>query len=91
MNDFSNSFDDKLTATIVDGSGENSWPISGYTYMILHTTMKDCAKEQKLVAFLKWALTDASAAKTASDLGYSVLPSAVRDQVLTRLAQVSCQ
>ncbi len=91
MNDFANSFSDKLTTTIVDGSGAGSWPIAGYTYIILHTTMKDCAKEQAIVDFLKWALTDPSAAKTAADLGYSVLPAAVRDQVLNKLAQVKCQ
>lgn len=92
MNDFANSLSDKLTTTIVDGPGQNSWPVAGYTYIILHTTtMKDCAKEQNIVKFLKWALTDPSAAKTASDLGYSVLPPAVRDQVLTRLGQVKCQ
>ncbi len=56
-----------------------SWPISGYTYIILHTTsMKDCLKAQKLLDFLNWALTDPAAAKRAGDLGYSVLPDAVR-------------
>ncbi len=32
------AFDDKLTATIVDGDGAGDWPIVGYTYLILHTT-----------------------------------------------------
>jgi phosphate transport system substrate-binding protein len=91
MNDFANSFTDKLTTTIVDGSGQNTWPIAGYTYIILHDTMKDCAKQQNIVKFLSWALTDPSAAKTASDLGYSVLPPSVRDQVIARLGQVKCQ
>jgi len=91
MNDFANSFTDKLTNTIVDGPGANSWPIAGYTYIILHTTsMTDCVKAQKLLAFLRWALTDAGAAKRAADLGYSVLPDAVRSQVLTKLGTVTC-
>jgi phosphate transport system substrate-binding protein len=91
MNDFATTFTDKLTNTIVDAPGTNSWPIAGYTYIILHTTsMTDCVKAQKLVEFLKWTLTDAGAAKRAADLGYSVLPDAVRTQVLAKFGQVSC-
>ncbi len=91
MNDYANSFTDKLTNTIVDGHGANSWPIAGYTYIILHTTsMTDCVKAQSLVEFLKWALTDAGAAKRAADLGYSVLPETVRTQVLAKLGTVTC-
>jgi phosphate transport system substrate-binding protein len=91
MNDFSNAFTDKLTAVIVDGSGANSWPIAGYTYLILHTqSMTDCTKAQKLLAFWNWALTDPGAAKTAATLGYSVLPGAVRTKVLAKLGEVSC-
>ena len=92
MNDFANSFSDKLTTKIVDGPGESSWPISGYTYMILHTkSMEDCVKAEKLLNFLNWALTDPAAAKRAAELGYSVLPDAVRTQVLGKLAEVTCQ
>ena len=91
INDFATTFTDKLTNTIVDGSGANSWPISGYTYIILHTTsIADCVKAQKIVEFLKWALTDAAAGKRAADLGYAVLPDAVRTQVLAKLGDVTC-
>lgn len=91
MNDFASTFTPKLTNVIVDGPSDTSWPISGYTYIILHTqNMQDCAKAQKLVSFLKWALTDPAAAKRASDLGYSVLPDAVRSQVLAKLGMVTC-
>jgi phosphate transport system substrate-binding protein len=90
MSDFATAFDAKLTATIVDGAGEGSWPITGYTYIILHTTdSTDAVKTQKIVEFLKWALTDAGASSQAASLGYSVLPEAVRDQVLAKLAEVS--
>jgi phosphate transport system substrate-binding protein len=90
MTDFP-TFSDKLTNIIVDGAGNNSWPIAGYTYFILHTTsMKDCVKAQKLLEFMKWALTDPGAAKRAADLGYAVLPGTVRDQVLAKLGAVTC-
>ena len=91
MTEFANAFSDKLTATIVDGKSEGAWPISGYTYIILHTTsMTDCVKAQKIVDFLKWAQTDAGSQSSAAKLGYSVLPDAVRTNVLAKLAQVTC-
>jgi len=91
MSDFANTFTDKLTNVIVDGSGAQTYPIVGYTYIILHTTsMTDCVKAQKILEYLKWALTDPSAGKLASSMGYSVLPTAIRDQVLAKYAQVTC-
>jgi phosphate transport system substrate-binding protein len=91
MADFATTFTDKLTNTIVDGPGAKTWPISGYTYYVLHTTsMKDCTKAQKLLQYITWTLTDATAAKQASQLGYAVLPDAVRTQVLAKLGQVTC-
>jgi phosphate transport system substrate-binding protein len=92
MADFANAFTDKLTTIIVDGPGAKSWPIAGYTYIILHTTsMQDCTKAEKLLAFLKWALTDPGAAKRAADLGYSVLPGDVQGKVLAKLGEVTCK
>ena len=91
MSDFAGSFSDRLTTDIVDGSGANSWPIAGYTYLILHTkTMQDCQKAQKLLEYIQWTLTDPTAAKEAADLGYAVLPDNVRQQVLNKLAEVTC-
>jgi phosphate transport system substrate-binding protein len=92
MNDFADAFTDKLTARIVDGKGEGSWPITGYTYIILHTkSMEDCTKAEKLLSYLKWSLTDPAAAKGAAALGYSVLPDAVRAKALAKLSEVTCK
>ncbi|NJC96190.1 MAG: phosphate ABC transporter substrate-binding protein PstS, partial [Anaerolineae bacterium] len=92
MAEFGNSFDAKFNATIVDGAADGSWPITGYTYIILHTsTMTDCVKAQKLLEFLTWAQTDPAATQRASELGYSVLPAAIRDQVLAKLHDVTCE
>jgi phosphate transport system substrate-binding protein len=91
MRDFANGFSDKLTVTIVDAPGDGSWPIAGYTYLILHTqNMTDCVKAQKLLEYINWSLTDTGAASAAAKLGYSVLPTVVRDQVLAKLGEVSC-
>jgi phosphate transport system substrate-binding protein len=92
MNDFQDKFSTKLTNVIVDAPGEGSWPIAGYTYIILHTThMTDCTKAQKIVEYLRWSLTDPSAGKKASDLGYAVLSTNVQKMVLAKLGEVTCK
>lgn len=92
MTDFANAFTDKLTATIVDGGGDGTWPIAGYTYLILHTSsMDDCVKAEKLLNYVKWSLTDSGAASRAASLGYAVLPPAVQSTVLAKLGEVTCQ
>jgi phosphate transport system substrate-binding protein len=90
MNDFANRFTPQLTNIIVDGSGANSWPIAGYTYLILHTNMADCGKAQNIVKFFTWALTNSTPAQEAADLGYAGLPQSVQTQVLAKLGQVTC-
>ena len=91
MNDFADTFTDKLTNIIVDGPGDGTWPIAGYTYLVLHqTSMTDCTKAQKLLEYITWTETDPAAAKRATDLGYATLPSTVRDQVLAKLGEVTC-
>ena len=91
MADYADGFDAKLTAVIVDGKGEKSWPITGYTYYVIHMqNMNDCVKAKKLLDYMTWTLTDASAAQRASDLGYSVLPDAVKAQVVKKLGEVTC-
>lgn len=91
MAEFGNSFDEHFNATIVDGAADGSWPITGYTYIILHTTnMTDCVKAQKLLEYIIWSQTDPAATQRAGELGYSVLPAAVRDEVIAKLHEVTC-
>lgn len=91
MADFAGSFSDELTTNIVDGDGADSWPIAGYTYLVLHTeSMEDCLNAQKLLEYVHWTLTDEGAAKRAADLGYAVLPANVQALVLDKLGEVTC-
>jgi phosphate transport system substrate-binding protein len=91
MADFATAFDAHLNAKIVDGAGAGSWPISGYTYIILHTTsMKDCVKASKILEYLHWAYTDPLAAQAATKLGYSVLTPEIQKTVLAKLGEVTC-
>jgi phosphate transport system substrate-binding protein len=91
MSDFANAFDDKLNAKIVDGPSAGSWPITGYTYLIVRMqSMKDCVKAAKTVEYIKWTLTDARATKIANDLGYASLPKPVLDLVMAKLNSLTC-
>lgn len=91
MNDFAGGFSDKLTTTIVNGKGAQSWPVSGYTYVIIHmNSMKDCTKAAALLQYLQWAVTSPDAAKIAADLGYAGLPQSVQQQALAKLGEATC-
>jgi phosphate transport system substrate-binding protein len=91
MSDYADAFTPRLTADIVDGKSEGSYPITGYTYLILHTTsMTDCVKAAKLLEYIHWTLTDKSAAERAGKLGYAVLPEAILAKVSAKLGEVTC-
>lgn len=86
-----NAFDERLTAIIVNAPGEKSWPIMGYTYLIIHMKENpDCAKTKALLEFIRWAITSPEAVQKAADLGYASLPEAVQQKVLAKLQQVEC-
>ena len=88
---FANAFDERLTALIVNAPGEKSWPIMGYTYLIIHMKENpDCAKTRALLEFIQWAITSPEAAQKAADLGYASLPEPVQQKVLAKLQQVEC-
>ena len=79
---------DKLAISIVDAPGKTSWPIAGYTYLLVYMNQTDCAKAQKLIAFLKWAYGDGT--QYATQLEYIPLPDAVKTAVLNKLGQITC-
>lgn len=88
MADFGSDMPDSLARAIVNAPGENSWPIAGYTYLLLYMDQTDCTKAQKLSGFIHWALTDGSS--FATDLEYVPLPENVRNLVFDKLDQVTC-
>jgi phosphate transport system substrate-binding protein len=90
MADFGTALGDKLALSIVDGPGKDSFPIAGYTYLLLYMDQQDCTKAQKIVQFLKYAYGP-DGDKAATSLNYVSLPQAVKDQVNAKLAQITCQ
>ena len=70
-----------------DPPGKGSWPIAGYTYLLIYMEQNDRDKAKGLVSFLKWAYSDG--VKYAKELDYIPLPDAVRSQVLAKLARIT--
>jgi phosphate transport system substrate-binding protein len=90
MNDFGTALGDKLAISIVDGPGQDTYPIAGYTYILLYMDQQDCLKAQNILKFFNWALGP-DGDKDAKDLQYVPLPQEVKDQVNTKLSQITCQ
>lgn len=88
MADFGTELGDKLAVSITDAPGKASWPISGYTYLLLYMNQTDSVKAQKLTAFLKWAYT-ADGNQYATQLDYIPLPDAIKTQVLNKLGKIT--
>jgi phosphate transport system substrate-binding protein len=78
---------DDLRVNIVNPpTGEDAYPIAGYTWILIAKDQKDEAKAQALADFLYWALTEGSAA--AKDLHYAPLPDSVREKAIAKLTQI---
>ncbi|KAL6047965.1 Serine/threonine protein kinase, catalytic domain containing protein, variant 2 [Balamuthia mandrillaris] len=91
MNDGLSLLDERLTADIVDPQGENSWPIAGYSYLLLRTeSSTDCKVMEQLLNWIVWAQTHPGAASEASRLGYATLPPSVRKKMVDKLATIRC-
>ena len=83
-------FNDRFAADIQDSKQTTAWPISGFTYVLLHKDYKDCAKAQKLTAWITWGVTSQDARVRATKLLYSVLPSSITPKVTQALKGVTC-
>ncbi len=90
MADFGDSMPDTLAVSIVNPTGPESWPIAGYTYLIIYMDQQDCTKGKAVLDFLRWALSDAGA-KYAIELEYVPLPANVRSAVLAKVDKVTCK
>ncbi|HET7182646.1 MAG TPA: phosphate ABC transporter substrate-binding protein PstS [Candidatus Limnocylindrales bacterium] len=72
---------------IINGAGDDTYPIAAYTYMLVYQDQTDATKGQALVAFLYWTLTDGQNEERA--IGYAPLPEPIRMQSLEELHQIT--
>ena len=61
--------------SITNAPGDDAFPISSFTWILLYQNPKDKARAKIMNDFMKWALTDGQ--KFAADLGYAPLPAAL--------------
>ena len=77
---------DDFRFSMTNAPGKDAYPIAGATWLLVYQQQKDATKGQKLVEFLKWALTDGE--KMAKDLQYAPLPESVQQRVLKRIDEI---
>ena len=65
-----------LRASIVNAEGAESYPISGFTWLLAYEKQTDQAKAVALTRMLWWAVTDGQ--QYNDDLGYAPLPAEIQ-------------
>jgi phosphate transport system substrate-binding protein len=75
-----------LRVLITDSPGAKSYPICGFTWLLVYKNEKNKEKSQALVNFLKWSMTDGQA--YAKDLLYAPLPKEVSKLCLKKIATI---
>ncbi len=77
---------DDLRISIVNAEGDGSYPIAGFTYLLVYDQQKDARKGKELTAFVDWAIHDGQ--KLTADLHYGALPEGVVKKVEAKLAGI---
>jgi len=72
--------------SMVNSPGENAYPIAGASWVLIYETPKNPDHGKKLVAFLKWAITDGQ--KLSTELHYAALPDEVQQRELKLLETI---
>ena len=72
--------------SITNEQGADTYPIAGFSWVILPTSVTDAAKGKALVYLFKWLVTDGQADGTS--LQYAALPKPVQDLALANLKAI---
>jgi phosphate transport system substrate-binding protein len=75
--------------SITNASGEDAYPISSFTWLLLYEDPRDKAMARVFVDFMTWMLTDGQ--KFATELGYAPLPAEVIQLEKTALETIKLQ
>ena len=69
--------------SITNGPGDDTYPIAGFSWIIVHTSNSDTNKGKALAYLFKWLVTDGQSLGT--DLQYAPLPTSVQALAMTNL------
>jgi phosphate transport system substrate-binding protein len=75
-----------LRVSITDADGKGSYPISGFTWLLVYKQMKDKQKGEAMVKFLHWAMSEGQT--YAKSLLYAPLPKEVIKRCEGKIKQV---
>jgi phosphate transport system substrate-binding protein len=73
--------------SITDEPGHTSYPIAGFSWIMVRTCISDEAKGKAIVFLLRWLVTDGQAYGT--DLQYAPLPKSVQELALANLKRIT--
>ena len=65
--------------SLVNQRGDQSWPITGATFILMYREPKNSATSQETLKFFDWAFANGS--KLAADLDYVPLPRSLTDRI----------
>ena len=74
---------------LTNAPGSDSYPVAGYTFILLYDDMPDCLKALKIREFMFWAMNDGD--QYALDLLYAPLGDSVQRLVVDRLNSLTCE
>jgi phosphate transport system substrate-binding protein len=74
---------DDFRFSIVNAPGDQAYPISGASWVIIYQKQKHADTGKRLVSFLKWAITDGQ--KISATLDYAPLPEVIVQRELKAL------
>lgn len=69
--------------SIVNASGDNSWPISTASFIVMYKEPKDKSQSKEVLRFFDWAFRNGQ--KAALDLDYVPLPLQLTNQIRNRV------
>jgi phosphate transport system substrate-binding protein len=78
---------DDLRLSVALAPGAATYPISGFTYVVLQGKQTDAAKGKALVDFLGWAIREGQT--FAEPLSYAPLPAALVPRIEAKLATIT--
>lgn len=78
---------DDFRFSMVDAPGDDAYPISGASWVLLYEKQTDADKGKVLVDFLKWCVTEGQ--KTSPQLDYAPLPDSVQQRELKLLDTIT--
>jgi len=78
-----------LRVSITNADGKNSYPISGFTWLLIYKNMKDKSKAQEISKFLTWAMGEGQS--YAKNLYYAPLPQDVVKLCEKKISSIATQ